>query len=1101
MLRLRLLGEPAVVTAEPAPAMRLWRPHVALLARLALASGGILSRGVLVELLWPGASGRSGRGSLRQAIFRLRRELGDVVIASGDALQLDDEHLEIDVQQFERLLDSERPVEAIEQYRGPFLDGFSLPSSPSFDQWADRERTRLAGRAAAAYASLSDSALTAGRWAEGMRRTQQWLALEPWSEAAAERMMALRAQSGDVGEALAFYQQFRARLRHELSLDPGPALQGLAERLRKSPPRPAERTGTRAYPASDLPLVGRDAEFERIAERWEAAGTGARQLVLLTGEPGMGKTRLVREFAGWARVRGATTLYGRAYRIEQTVPYAALAGILNAALEAPGLAAVDAASLGEISRIVPEMATHFRGGVAAPSNDLETGRVRLLEALRLLVDNLAYEAPVLLVLDDLPWADEATLTALHYVWRRLPAARLLLLTTARDLELSASAALERMLGDLAREDSHQAERIPLTPLGTAEIVQLAVALGTAPAEHSDRESLSLLVERESGGNPLFVLESLRARAECSPTATEREPVRTGVAELTADLSTAARRFLDAAAVLGRHFPLPLAAAVASLSHDDSIDGLEELLRRRLLQRVGYEYDFVHDLLRESVYDSMGAERRRLLHRRAFERLRPGEGESVGLDRANGLAMHATRGDLAAAAHAWLLRAADLARGVFAGEEAERLLTEAVTFAGSAAEQRTVWEKTGDLRHARSRFGAAALAYQRAISYTESATETRLSLRIKLLDASLRAGLLSLPQDASAAAALLEDAAEAGSAFHRDALMTVANAFLRARDLERAEEHALQAVEAARRAEDSAPLVRALLLRAQVATLRRAASDALAVLEEALRTAARDGLERERWDVETEYATELCRQGRWTEAMDGWGRVLGHRQTAGAVGAAAIAHLNLSDVLLRRGEWAEAADHLEEAQALAERWDFPHVLVDVLVNRALMARHQEDHAGTIREARRALAHARGLGMTTAEDAARALLALGLLETGDVAGARGALDSGLHRPEVAHPTWGDDRELTVVARARLLAVDEGPAAGARVIESVLPGTTEPYAAALLRLELARLRLGVDPATAERLAREAEALLLPLEARPLTAASAELLRSSRAAQSRRP
>ncbi|HEV2132287.1 MAG TPA: AAA family ATPase, partial [Longimicrobiaceae bacterium] len=679
-----------------------------------------------------------------------------------------------------------------------------LPSSVPFAEWADRERMRLAGRAALACAELVERATGSGDWMEAIRRAEQWLTLEPCSEAAAARLLALRAQTGDVGGAIAFYEGFRSRLHTELTLAPGAELVALAEGIRRSAPSPPPALvprGVPTSPVSALPLVGRESEFARLRVRWESAAAGRRQLVLLTGEPGIGKTRLAREFASYVKLQGATILYGRAYEVEQGVPYAALTGVLRAALDAPGLAGVDAASLGELSRIVPEIATRFRSGVAPPANDFETGRVRLLEAAGLLFENLAFEAPVLLLLDDLPWADEATLTALHYLWRRLPDTPLLLLATARAADISANAALERVLSAASREAPEAIERIPLAPLGTEAIARLAAEAGISANCTREGEPLAAVLARESGGNPLFLSEALRARLEGSESPASRESVRLAVAELTGDLSPPARQLLQAAAALGRHFPLPLAAAVAGLPHPEAIGALEELLAQRLLQRVDYEYDFVHDLLRQSVYGELSPERCRMLHRSAYERLAPREGEEVGLERASGLAMHAVQGELAPAAHYWLLHAAERAKAVFAGAEAERFLAQAVEFAATAAEHRTVWEHIGDLRRAQSRFGAAALAFHHALGHTEPGSAVRLGLRIKLLDASLRSGVLRLPDAAAAISTLVEDAGEAGSAFLRDALRVAASAYLLAGDLGRAEEHALRAVEAARSAEE------------------------------------------------------------------------------------------------------------------------------------------------------------------------------------------------------------------------------------------------------------------------------------------------------------
>jgi DNA-binding SARP family transcriptional activator/tetratricopeptide (TPR) repeat protein len=1090
MQRLRLLGEPVLLDAQGAGVACPWRTHVALLARLAVSPDLLVSRAVLCGLLWPGSPESRARTSLRQALFQLRREMGAVVVPAGAALRLDTGCLEVDVREFERLLDAGRPADALAQYVGPFLFGFSLPSSVEFAHWADGERARLARRAASAFEGVIERAAAAGAWGEALRWTERWLALDPCSGAAAERSMTLRAQLGDTAGALDFHEAFRARVREELGVEPAAGIEALAERIRRSPPAHALTAGSAAQPPAEPPLVGREPEFRRIAERWNEAVAGRHQLVLLVGEPGMGKTRLAHEFGRWVGLRGATVLRGRSYRIEQGVPYAGLLGVLRAALGAPGLAAVGGAALGELARLVPEIATRFRSGVAPPSADLETGRVRLLEAFRELIENLAFEAPVLLVLDDLPWADEATLSAVHYIWRRLPDVPLLVLGTARTADLDANAPLDRLLATVRHEDAGDAASIQLTPLDRQAIAQLA-AFMSGPGATATGDDVVAELERESGGNPLFVIAALRARATGGGATAARESLRAGTAEMLAALSPDEGSLLRAAAVLGRPFPLPLGGAVAALDHDRAVAALEVLLERRLLRGVEYEYDFVHDLIREAVYEGLGVERRAMLHRRAWARLAPRADEDVGLERASAVARHAIGAGLRAEGYTWLLRAAQLAKSVFAGEEAEELLTRATDFAESAAELRTAWEWMGELRHAQSRFAAAAEAYRRAISHTDPGTRDRTGLRVKLLDTSIRAGLVSITDAAPIFDDLLVDAATAGRGCHRDALLAAANGYLRSGELLPAEQYAIRAMDAAREAaggaetpEDTAApaaLVKALLLRAQIGTIRGSLPDALHLLEEAAELAARHHLERERLDVEIEVATELCRQGRWTDAIAGWSRVVSRSEAASAVGAEAIARLNLSDVLLRRGEWDNANTHLEIAQALARRYDFPHVYVDVLVNRALGQWHRGEADATVAAARIALDAAEAAGMATASHAARALLALGLLELGNLGSARDVLHTAATPPGPAHPTGGD-LEFHVAARARLHCLAGDRSAAAALLDAALADTTEPYAAAFLKLELALTVEQDDPRRAATLREDARATLRTLGAAPL-------------------
>jgi DNA-binding SARP family transcriptional activator/tetratricopeptide (TPR) repeat protein len=1087
MLQLRLLGEP-ILFDEPKGIRPLWRTQSALLAFLALAPDARASRSFLAGIFWPETPDAAARRSLRQALFHLRRNAGAVIACTGEYVCLDLNRVEIDVFRFEQLLAAERYREAVALYSADFLNTFTLGSSP-FDEWADRQRSRLAARASTAYAALTDAAAAQGRWAEAVQWAEQWALREPFSELAVCRLVALRAQTGDRAGALAEYDSFRTRLHAELGVAPGSDLEDLAERLQRLPVTPPLRPPpTPAVPRSlrvPVPLVGREAEFARLHAAWESVRAGERRFLLVTGEAGIGKTRLVQEFGSWADLEGATVLRGRAYEVEREVPYSTLAGVLRGALHAPGLAGTDAACLGELSRIVPEFATRYRGLTVPLAADLETGRLRVLDALRTVFENLAYEAPVLLIVDDLAWADPATLAALHYLWRGLDATALLVLATARSFDTSAEEPVQQLLNSLRREAADAVDRILLEPLPLESIARLAHELGGNSLDNT----LAMALREETGGNPLFLIEALRARLEGS--ATSASPtVRAVVAERVGSLTTAAHELLRAAAVLGRNFPFPFAAALASLRHPEAIAALEELLSRRLLQQVEYGYDFLHDVVRQTVYEDLGTERRRLLHRLALERLTPVHGEAVGLERASRLALHAERSELPNEAVHWLLRSAALARDIFAGTEAERFLERALEASESGSERGTILEQIGDVRFAQSRFAAAALTYRQVIPAIAPGSTERLRIRTKLLDASLRAGLFDLESAADAIGRLTTDAEAAGPVCHRDVLIAVASAHLRAGHFASAETHAAGAVAAARAAAIPHPLVKALLLQAQAATLCRSPADVLPTLAEAVRVAAEHDLQRDLCDAETDYATELCRQDRWDEAITTWIDVVARGTQAGAMGAVAVAAVNLADVLLRRGEWKRASEYLQQAEELAQRFSFSHVTADALVNQAMLSWQQDRSAASVDFATAAIEYATAHRIDAAVRTARSLRLIGLLALGRLVDAQREMEALSALGSVSHPTWGDDGELVAVAQARM-AVSRGEHARAvPLLARALEEARDSYTAALLQLEIAEALWAQHPQEAGEVAERAAACASRLDAKPLYARAAALI-----------
>lgn len=215
------------------------------------------------------------------------------------------------------------------------------------------------------------------------------------------------------------------------------------------------------------------------------------------------------------------------------------------------------------------------------------------------------------------------------------------------------------------------------------------------------------------------------------------------------------------------------------------------------------------------------------------------------------------------------------------------------------------------------------------------------------------------------------------------------------------------------------------------------------------------------------------------------------ERGGHFGAAAVTHLNLADLLLRRGDWGPAARHLDKAAALSERFDFPHVRAGVLVNRALLGWHREEPEVTVREASAAVAHAVSRSLAAMERSAHALLVLALLVQGKRGEATCHLRSLAALSAAAHATWSDDREIVAVANSRWQRA-EGDAKGAKsTLEAALRGTSEPYATAVLQLELAELAAAHDAAACRRLAEEARVLLEGLGAVPMLERAHRVLR----------
>jgi tetratricopeptide (TPR) repeat protein len=912
--------------------------------------------------------------------------------------------------------------------------------------------------------ALVERATSAGDWIELRRRAEHWVFLRPHTDASHRALVVAHAHLGNRLHALEAYDRMVRGPCAELDIAPDEEIELLVRRLRGAEPLPSAQKQLDASVGRDLPLVGRSIEFSGLSRAWDAARLGRRHLVVVTGEAGSGKTRLVTEFARRARHEGATVLHGRGYEVERGIPYAMLAGALAQALEAPGLSATDPQLLAELCRILPQLARKFPPGNDAATPDQDLGRFRLQEAARAVVDALASEQPVLIVLDDLPFADAASLAAIHYIWRTLTDAPVMMLATARSEDSGADSDTARLLLEARREDGRSVEEVALPPLGPESVAALVQLLGV---EHEgELADYSAALVEETGGNALFVVETLRSRNESlrdSPGATTLAAV---ARDRIARLSAQGRRLLQAASVIGRRFPLSLARAVAGLEPESAHEVVEELLGKGLLREVEYRYDFSHDLVRRNTYEALRDDIRCLLHERAYERLLPeGATEDAGLDRCSALARHAGEAGLHESARRWLLEAATLAERLFAGAEAEAFLQQALRHSRTPKAASDTWLRLGNLMRVVSRFGAAANAYIHAIRHVPPGRE-RLRLRLRLIDVSARAGLVE-PQTAGEA---LEDIVRRteGKDFglQRDVLAALADLEAGWGRPEAASGYARRAVSAARGAGEPEAVVRCLLLHSRLALSAGLPDEVLPAAEEALQISTNRSLAFEWRQAAIELGNELSRRGHWDQAEALWRETLARSERFKDFGAVAVTSLNLSDLCLRRASWAMAAAYLEKGEAVCERFDFPHLDAAFRVNRSLLAFYQGNRADAIRLAAEAASVASTYGIKTAERTARAVAALAHLGCGspDAAAAEiarmGELGEGSQ-------SSSDEMELVLLAKARHLACS-GDYAGARKVLHDGRRVRDAFGRLLLSLEEAHFIEKRDPERAVALGR---------------------------------
>ena len=444
--------------------------------------------------------------------------------------------------------------------------------------------------------------------------------------------------------------------------------------------QPLESVRPAGEPANELaPFVGRGKEYGQLIGLLARLTAGTGHVVLLEGEAGIGKSRLMRELARYARTRGMSTLSTNCYEIERAMPYQPVIDLVTEALErAPAavLQKLPPVSLAEIAALVPAVAE--RVAVLGLSADFpEARRARLFRAIVQFLE--AYAGPgrqLIVMVDDIQWADDASAQFFHYLARQAASRPLLAVYAYRD-EVRDDGRPAGLVEGLSRET--HARRIPLERLQLADAEALLAGFGDA--------DLAARLYRETEGNAFFLTSMVQAvrEGEISSAAAGDLPLpgalRASVRARIARVPAQARPTLDLAAVLGRRFDFDTLLAVSRQPEDRLLRALEHLVKRRMLREEaeGGYYDFSHDKVREVVYREIGGARRMLLHRAVAETLEQrGEGEPH--ERDARLAEHYLRGNVWDKALHHMVLAAERSQKLFAMRDALHWLDRAIELA-------------------------------------------------------------------------------------------------------------------------------------------------------------------------------------------------------------------------------------------------------------------------------------------------------------------------------------------------------------------------------------------------------------------------------------
>jgi DNA-binding SARP family transcriptional activator len=625
-LRIQLLGD-FCLYCEDTPVAGVDTPRLqSLLAYLLLHQATPQSRRFVAFLFWPDSVESQALANLRNLVYHLRHALPNadhflhvdakqMQWRSDAAFSLDVNELklsETEAQQAEQTGDQTALRSALERI-ADLYGGDLLPSC--YDDWILPERESLRKAFIAKLAQLVDLLERQRDYGAAIGYAQRLLRCDPMREATYRRLMRLYALSGNRAAALRAYHACATLLRQELGVAPDLLTREAYERLLRKETSSTAPLPTRVELATAAPLVGREGEWSLLHDAYRVAVSGKAELVLLSGEAGIGKTRLAEELLLWTERQGIASAIARCYAAQGELPFAPVAAWIRS-LPPPQIEEV---WLTEVARLLPELQPDQPVPASAHTVDESWRRHRLFEGLAHMT--LDGRGPLVLLLDDVQWCDRDTLEWLHYLLCFDPQAPLLVVGTARVENLMDNDALLRLLNGLRRTD--QLAEVKLESLSEEASFALADHLSGGELDRSLAHPLYV----GSEGNPLFIVEMLRlqttdgsrvsvAQRERMVSATLSLPpkVRTVLEARLAQLTPSARELASLAATIGREFTFALLAEASICGEDNLVRDLDELWSRRIIREQGADaYDFSHDRLREVAYDGLSTARRRLLH--------------------------------------------------------------------------------------------------------------------------------------------------------------------------------------------------------------------------------------------------------------------------------------------------------------------------------------------------------------------------------------------------------------------------------------------------------------------------------------------------------
>lgn len=619
-----------------------------LLAYLVLKRKHPQMREHLINLFWGESPQNKARRSLTTALWHIRKCLpeGEYLHSDYSSVQFNpNENIWVDFDEFNRLIqtnETENLVAGLNLYRGTLLAGF-------YDDWVMPERYRLEINYTEALARLMLAQQNAGNYREALMTALRLEENDPLREDAYRVSMHAYYQLGQYQAAIQQFQHLFLVLKQELGIEPSQDTHRLYQAIlegslaidTKFPIPYVDKFQTGIVMSGSHPLetmsrvkfVGREKELEALEECWQSIRSGHRKFILIKGDAGVGKTRLVEEFINQKRWRGARVLYGRCYEFERMLPYQPVADSLRYILQnlaVSELESLPAWAIKELSRLIPELIDQIPERSAHSQDHREVAQDQLFDAILKFVTSLASRGEVVLVIEDLHWASEATVQLIHYLVRNLEDTVCMVLGTAR-LKSSDGKQTILEMGDQLERDG-LALSIQLAPLTASEVEQLVTNMSGAGAQVLP---LAQWLYQESDGNPFFLMESVKALFEGGMLQFDKgiwqgafQDAQAWNLEIPASISQLIQnrlRRLDKisletlrlAAVIGREFDFDLLFKTQGQGEELTLTAIDQLLRSRLIEEsetpTESDYAFSHHMIHEVVYQTIPTRHKAKMH--------------------------------------------------------------------------------------------------------------------------------------------------------------------------------------------------------------------------------------------------------------------------------------------------------------------------------------------------------------------------------------------------------------------------------------------------------------------------------------------------------